>query len=123
MRAQLSLELMLYVSLAGLAFLFALGVVLSTITKANGNINSFETSQFVDEINTVLLSGNSASIEAYLPRGLCGSSVYGNTISTKYGNFYLVKQLVAQNGTFCPDMVYASLSFTEENGTEYLVRG
>lgn len=122
MKAQLSLELLLYISLAGLSLAFALGAASGAMVKVGNEIGSFEISQFVNRINTLLLTESSAQFSAYLPRGLCSSSASGSLLATRYGNFYFTQRVNAQAETFCPDGVYAELAISTVNNSTYISR-
>lgn len=123
MRAQLSLELLLYLALAGLSFAVALHAVSGSMAKISNGIGAFEVSQFVDTINSHLFAGSQFSIKLYLPQGLCNSTVSGASITTRYGAFVFVAPVAVQQGALCPDGVFASLNVSVLNGSVQISRG
>ena len=122
MRAQLSLELMLYVTLAGLALLFALSTIAKVSARINSGLQTFEVSQFVNDINNALTSNDSALVDVFLPRGLCNSTASGSALETPYGTLYLASRLYVAANTFCPDDVYASFKISYNSSDAYLLR-
>ncbi len=122
MRAQLSLELMLYVALAGLSFAFALGVTERSYAGIGASTGSFGLSQFIDVINGALLSSGAFSGNVYLPQGLCEATANNNSISTRYGSFYIVDKVSFAPGTMCPDGEYANIAVSVRGGIAYINR-
>jgi hypothetical protein len=122
-RAQLSLELLVYVALAGLSFALAIGAVSKAWTSLGKSAYAFELSQFADAINAALLSSGSFSETLYLPPGLCGAASHRNTLETEYGSIYFVYAINASPQVFCPDGEYAQISVLVKGGTAYFGGG
>lgn len=116
------MELLLYLALAGLSFAFAIGAVSGSLLKAENAIASFEIAQFVNQVNTMMLT-SASQFNSYIPAGVCNSTLSGSLLSTEYGDFYFTWPLKAQEGTLCPDGAYARLRISVANGTAYLSRG
>ncbi len=123
MRAQLSLELLVYVALAGISLAFALSAAAAPLAKAGYELRAYGIAQFVDEINSALLQHEYGSGFFYLPSGLCPSSVQGNELVTAYGEFALAGPVAAYGSVFCPDGMVANMSIGSANGTALLERG
>ncbi|MDE1855122.1 MAG: hypothetical protein KGH57_02260 [Candidatus Micrarchaeota archaeon] len=123
MRAQLSLELLLYVALAGLSFAFAASAVETSSAKLGGSVVSFETGQFVDALNTAMLETGSFSGNFYVPRGLCDSEISGDRIAVGGGLLYFVMDVNASPSVFCPDGVNATLRISVRDERAYVTRG
>jgi len=122
-RAQLSLELLVYVALAGLSFALAIGAVSKAWTSIGKSAYAFELSQFADAINAALLSSGSFSETLYLPPGLCGAAPHGNMLETAYGSIYFAYAINASPQAFCPDGEYARISVFVDGDTAYFSRG
>ena len=114
MRAQLSLELLIYVALAGLSLASTLPWAARLIGHVAAEKSAYEISQFVNALNTNLIEGSSR-FSAFVPKGVCGANVSGVQLVTNSGSFYLIEPLAAQ-GALCPDGIYASFLITG-NGT------
>jgi hypothetical protein len=113
---------MLYLSLAGLSFLFAVGAVSGAYAGLRSSVSSFEISQFVNALNSAMLSGSSFSGNLFVPGGLCSSTLQGNEIFTAYGVYYLEKAASFGPGALCPDGTYATISISENGGSAYVSR-
>jgi hypothetical protein len=108
LKAQLSLELLIYIALAGISVSFALSAAAKASTRTGNEIHLSEMVQFVNSLNVELMDGNGTSFRIFVPQGLCVSNLAGDLLSTQYGSFYLVEPLHDLNNTFCPDDTYAS---------------
>lgn len=102
MKLQISLELELYLALAGIALFFSFLLFKGSYSYIAGDISGYKIMEFSSALNDNLLAGNT-HFTAYLPPGLCNSSAKGNEIITRYGTFYIPGRLLIENGTFCPD--------------------
>ena len=122
MRAQLSLELLIYMSLAGISFLLAISAASSASAGEAKSIQAFEVSQFVSSVGTELAAGSTSSFSAFLPRGLCNYTLKGDSLLTAFGAFSIPEPLNSPPGTFCPDGVYAELRLTYGSGGAVLER-
>ena len=65
---QLSMEWYLYVAVSGIALLSSIGMLASKYPIMRNEVHSYEISEFVDEVNTAIYSGN-LYIRAYIPDG------------------------------------------------------
>ncbi|MGA3020843.1 MAG: hypothetical protein ABSD68_02755 [Candidatus Micrarchaeales archaeon] len=110
LKAQLSLELLIYIALAGISLSFALSEAAKASAGTGNEIHLFEIVQFVNSLNEALMGGNGSSFRAFVPQGLCISNITGNLLSTQYGSFYLTEPLHDPNKALCPDGTYASFS-------------
>jgi len=119
----MSLELMLYASLAGVSFVFALGEVASSSAKISSGTAAFEASQFVNSLNAELIGGGTARFILFVPQGMCNSTVSGAELRYGGSELYLVEPLTLSGDPFCPDGAYASFSITYNGTGSYLVRG
>ncbi len=120
-RAQLSLELMLYVALAGLSLAFALGIFSREVSAVGKGVGAFEMSQFVGALNDKLLSGSAGGFSVFLPPGVCNSTLSNASLLSAQGVFYLVRPVEAGNA-LCPDGTSAALSIGYNGTVAYLSR-
>ncbi|MDE1874204.1 MAG: hypothetical protein KGI04_03750 [Candidatus Micrarchaeota archaeon] len=123
MKAQLSLELLLYAALAGLSLLFALGAVGEAGGRLGESVASFQISQLVYALNSAMLNGGQSSGSFYLPAGLCGATISGDVLHDYGHDFYLSSAANASPGLFCPDGVQATLTLSIVNGAYRISRG
>ncbi|MCL5239638.1 MAG: hypothetical protein M1286_04190 [Candidatus Marsarchaeota archaeon] len=123
LRAQLSLELLLYLALAGLSLAAAIGAVAKAEAGMGNGIASFELEQFSSMVDAGLLENGSFTANTYIPAGLCDSVVYGNELETAHGTLYFAYQLNVTHSAFCPDGRYAVISASVSSGTAYFSAG
>lgn len=123
MRAQLSLELLVYVALAGFSLAFVLSTAAAPLARAGYELHAYAISQFVGSINSALLQHAYGNGSFYLPPGLCQSGVVANGLETAYGTFGLVEPVALEGNVFCPDGTAANLSIDMKNGTALIARG
>lgn len=112
MRLQISLEFLLYLSMAGVAMLFAASCAARLAPRLYGYMGSYQVSSFVQQLDYAALSG-AGSAELYLPRGVCNSSIDGESMRTVYGNFALEYEVEAGDA-LCPDGMEANISIEQE---------
>jgi hypothetical protein len=122
MRAQLSLELLVYLSLAGLSFLFAISAANRASASTAISVQRFEISQFANSVGGEVAAGSAASFSAFVPKGLCNATLGEGALITSVGTFYLPMRIYAPEGTFCPDGTYARLEVSYEEGEAALNR-
>ena len=116
-KAQMSLELMLYLSLAAIAILIAASESIRMLPKAEGIISTYSTESLAEEINSGIMAGN-ATIYTYIPKGLCNATASGYHLSTRYGEFSEMALLALSGSPFCPGGSYTRLYLEyEANGT------
>ena len=118
----MSLEMMLYASLAGLSLVFASGAVAKESATIGGASAAFEASQFVDSLNGVLVSGDTSKFTMFVPYGLCNSTVSGPELEYRGIRLYLADPLAFSGSPLCPDGVAASLEIAYNRTGAYLVR-
>lgn len=122
LRAQMSLELMLYASLAGVSLVFALGEAASYSARIANGTASFEASQFVNSLNAKLVGGGPGEFTLFVPRGMCNSTVSGTELSYGGAELYLAEPLALSGDPLCPDGADAPFSVIRNGGGAYLVR-
>ncbi|MDE1851242.1 MAG: hypothetical protein KGH69_00950 [Candidatus Micrarchaeota archaeon] len=110
MKAQMSFELLLYLSLAGLSMLYFVANMAAIAPKLGGAMLSYSVSAMESGIYEKLVSGY-ATFQEYVPTGTCSSGAPAGT------DFLYAMQIA--NGSFCPDGVYATFSgyYDQTNGT------
>lgn len=108
MKTQLSFEMQLYLAIAGIAMLFAVTELVKVSPEINEATMGYRMAEFVDLLNENILAGNSTFL-AYLPEGLCNSSVRDNSINTSFGIYETVVGISVNGSTFCPDNSFARL--------------
>ncbi|MDE1845815.1 MAG: hypothetical protein KGH53_00830 [Candidatus Micrarchaeota archaeon] len=108
-RAQLSLEFMVYLSLAGLSLLSSLSLLGTFSGHFLGFTSKYEVLELVNNINLHAMLGITGNTTELVPKGLCGAAVIGSSLISPYGNFPLVGKISASNGTFCPSSPDGSL--------------
>ena len=116
-KAQMSLELMLYLSLAAIAILIAGSESMRMFPKAEGIISTYSTERLAEEISSGIMAGNT-TLYTYIPKGLCNATISGYHLSTQYGEFSEVALLVLSGNPFCPGGGYTRLYLEyKTNGT------
>ncbi len=116
-KAQISLELMLYLSLAAIAILIAASESIRMLPKAEGIISTYYTERLASEISYGIMAGN-ITFYAYVPKGLCNASASGDHLYTQYGGFPEAASLALSGSPFCPGGNYTRLYLEyETNGT------
>jgi hypothetical protein len=103
MKAQMSLEILTYLAVAGIAAvasMHAYGTFSSSLGVAD---DRYSTLLIAEKINEAMESGvgNVRIAISGIPSGLCNLSVSGNAMHTAYGTFYLSAYAYAGKGTFC----------------------
>lgn len=122
MKAQMSLELMLYASLAGLSLVFALGAASEESARIGNGTSGFMASQFVNSLNSELVKGGPVEFALFVPQGMCNSTVSGDELLYKGVGLYLAEPLALSGTPFCPDGATASLRLLYDGTGPYLVR-
>ncbi len=102
MRGQLSLELLVYLSLAGLSFMFAITAAGRASASEARSVQEFDISQFVNQVSSEIAAGSASSFGAYVPKGLCNATLGGGTLLTGTGAFYLPDRIGAPAGRPMP---------------------
>ncbi len=122
MRAQLSLELLVYLALAGLSLAVVLHAASAPLAKAGYAVRVYGISQFVGQLNERLVSGAYGNGSMYLPAGLCPTGAQHGQLETAYGTFSLLTPVALSGNVFCPDGVVAGLRIEISNGTALISR-
>ncbi len=99
-KLQLSMEWYLYVAVSGIALLSSIGMLASKYPIMRNEVHSYEISEFVDEVNTAIYSGN-LSIRAYIPDGMCNSTVSSGTLETSVGSFQFLENVSFAGNILC----------------------
>lgn len=102
MKAQISLELELYLAVASIAMLFSIVELLRAYPNIAGQASGYGLMELAESINENILLGNSSML-AWLPQGACNSTVRGNEFETEHGTFALVSSVSFNGQPFCPD--------------------
>ena len=111
MKAQMSLEFMLYVALGGLALLAALGIATGREAGLNLSIQRFELSSLVAEINGDIAAG-SGFAEAYVPASFCNASAEGDELVTAYGSFGFLERVAIYRESPCGGYMNIPIIYT-----------
>ncbi|VVB77045.1 Uncharacterised protein [uncultured archaeon] len=122
MKAQLSLELMLYAALAGVSFVFVLGPLAKEAHSLVGGASSLARSQFLDLVNAELFERNTAAFRAFVPPSMCNSTVSDAVLFSGKGKYPLAMPLALSSNALCPDGSWASLRFAYDGAGAYLSR-
>ncbi len=102
MRAQMSFEMLLYMSLSGIAILFAAHMVAAGEPGFQKALGSYEASAFVQAINDNIAQGDFARpLQVQVPSGLCGASSQGGALQTQYGSFEFITDVEIGANVLC----------------------
>lgn len=114
MRAQISVELLIYLSLAGLSFLSCVTLLKSFYPNLLNSIDSYELSNFVSSVNLGLLSERAfTNFSFYLPKNFCN-------VSSSSLNLNFVKPVFIARSPTCSNPSKISLVLFK-NGTNLVV--
>ena len=120
MRLQISFELLIYLTLAGLSTVFALAVLAARWPGIVKSIDSYSVSSFVSSVNGKIAAGATA-FSLYVPPGLCNSTIVGDEIRTEYGTYYLDSAASAESGIFCPGGAVSGFTVTYSGSGEWVL--
>ncbi len=115
MRLQISFELLLYLSLAGIALLTSVAMLASKWSGINRSVDSLGLYYFINSLNEQLASG-AQSFSLYVPHGACNSTLSGDAVKTAYGTYYLAGPIGVSSGIFCPDGQTANFALSYQSG-------
>ncbi|MGC8699479.1 MAG: hypothetical protein ACP5HW_02965 [Candidatus Micrarchaeia archaeon] len=121
MKAQISVEFLLYLSAVSLALLAMSSIALHYMPYINEKLGEYATWLLIARINELAAYRDSSSIYAYIPKGLCNSSIENDYLGTVFGQFYINPAIKISKGAFCPDGTYANLSLKSVQG--YVILG
>ncbi|MGC8628779.1 MAG: hypothetical protein ACP5T4_01030 [Candidatus Micrarchaeia archaeon] len=110
MKAQLSLELLIYLSLAAVSFLISAKLAVEVVAKTNGEEQAYGLMRFTDVLNAALLNGTQ-TISIFLPSGLCNASETSNKLLLANNTYYLIAPVDFGN-SLCPSGTYAVLELS-----------
>ncbi|MGC9156778.1 MAG: hypothetical protein ACP5GD_01150 [Candidatus Micrarchaeia archaeon] len=113
MKAQLSLELLIYLSLASSAALASMVAFSKMLSDASSIASAYAIEEFVSSLNSALIFGNK-SASLYIPKGMCTAKISGQSIIIGNSTYALVEPI--QGNAFCPDGIEATLNITYFNG-------
>lgn len=117
MKTQMSLEMLTYVSIAGISILYSIGAISSYYSRVNQSLGYYGYSNFVEAVNTAILD-NYGSVSLYIPQGMCGLQVNGSDLNTKYGVFYFVQDVrMSKNLTCRPGAQYVDIYYGQDHVT------
>ncbi len=117
MKAQLSLEMQLYLTLAMIAAVFSFHEFTIAYPSINGMFSRYMVEKFIGVMDSSIMYGN-VSFNSYIPKGMCNATVKGTTLETRYGTFHGTSRIFASGKPFCPDTAYATLYLAYlQNGT------
>lgn len=102
MRAQMSIELLVYASLSGIALLYAAHLVAADAPNIDSAVYSYEASAFVQEVNNNIASGTLLSpFTVQVPNGLCGAEVVANRLYGQYGSYSFITNVTIPANALC----------------------
>ncbi|MDE1825069.1 MAG: hypothetical protein KGH61_03265 [Candidatus Micrarchaeota archaeon] len=120
MRAQLSFEFLVYLSLAGLSLLFSVSLLSTSSHSIYNKAGYYWASALAYKINDAILSGPYLNFSTFLPQGMCNSSINGAVLHTEYGDFNIASKVLAEGKVFCPDGTEANFEMGFANGTRLI---
>jgi len=100
MRAQMSLEVLVYVFLAGISIVYSLSLVSGYYSRESAQASSYEYSNFAEAINIALMNGASA-VDLYIPPGLCNSTQTSDSMETSHGKLYFAEPVRISYALLC----------------------
>lgn len=100
MKVQMSLEMLAYVSIAGISILYSIGAISAYYVRLNQSLGYYGYSNFVEAVNTAILA-NYSSVSLYIPQGVCGLQVNGSDLNTKDGVFYFAQDVRMSKNLTC----------------------
>lgn len=115
MKAQISLEFLVYLSLAGASLLLASGTALHYLPKIEDTLNEYAVGLLVSKINALSEYYPNATLHAYIPKGMCNASIENSTLTVRSWSFYL-NPMIRLERPFCPDGEYATLLIKRDDG-------
>ena len=123
MKAQLSLEFLIYALVSGASLVLALGMYVRSQGATSASAASAYAEELVASINANM-AYEASSFSAYVPEGLCNATAEGFTLSTGFGDFSLDDPMEIMGNALCMGHgETAVLNLTEAyNGTYLLYR-
>ena len=99
-KAQMSLEMLAYISIAGISMIYSARAISTFYSGFNQSIIGYEYATFSDQVNTAILN-NYSSLRAYVPYGFCPSGINGTEFDTKYGKVYFAEYVMESGNVIC----------------------
>ncbi|MDE1857125.1 MAG: hypothetical protein KGH98_03520 [Candidatus Micrarchaeota archaeon] len=87
-KAQMSFEFMLFTTVSAVGLLYAVNLFAHSRSAMSSQDDAASMAYFIATLNSQM-AYQSSVFSAYVPIGLCNSSVSGYSISTAYGDFTL----------------------------------
>lgn len=119
MRAQLSLEFLVYLSVSGLALLFAVGVLSVYYGRLSSASNGYANASFLWQISAALYSG-ADKFTLYVPQSICTANA-PSLLTPPSTAYYLPTSVRVDLGELCPSGRTESLSLAA-NGSTWVLR-
>lgn len=103
MRLQISVELLVYLSVSAIVLVFVLHSLSAWSGAYSSELGRYEAYTLVSYVNSAIFSDAEATnISVSLPSSACNYTISGNRLSTPYGTFYFAEDILAAEGLFCP---------------------
>jgi len=122
MKAQISLELLIYLSISSISLLAISSLLLHYMPRIKNELEEYEVWLMLAKLDTTSYYYSNASIYLFIPQGLCNASIEGDMLLTRFGSFYFNPALSLAPNDFCPDNEYATLYMRDEGGYIYVGR-
>jgi len=122
MKAQISLELLIYLSISSISVLAISSLVLHYMPRIKSELEEYAVWLMLARLDTASYYYSNASLYLFIPQGLCNASIEGDMLLTRSGSFYFNPALSIAPGTFCPDNEYATIYMRNDGGYIYVGR-
>ncbi len=99
-KAQMSLEMLAYISLAGISLLYSARAIGTFYSGFNQSIIGYEYATFSEQVNSAILD-NYSSLSTYVPYGFCPNGINGSEVGTKYGKVYFSEYVRESGDKIC----------------------
>ena len=114
MKAQMSLEVLVYVLLAGVSLVYSISLVSGYYASSARAASSYEYSNFVEAINMALMNGASA-VSLYVPNGVCNSTETRDSIAVANDTLYFAEPVSIRRSLLCKTGT-AEANITQRSG-------
>jgi hypothetical protein len=122
MKAQISLELLIYLSISSISLLAISSLMLHYMPRIKNSLEEYAVWLMLARLDTASYYYSNASVYLFIPQGLCNASIEGDMLLTRFGSFYFNPTLILSPSDFCPDNEYATLYMRNEGGYIYVGR-
>ena len=118
----MSLEFLLYSAVAGIAIALSIYMLARIGGELSRAVGAYMAGRFFSEASAAAES--SGQFYAYLPPGMCNSTINGSEIDTVYGSFYLPGRVEISGRSLCPDRTLASfeITYNDASGSDEVIR-